>query len=89
MNHIYKYALDGVGKETKITVKGYPSVLHFAYISEQFYIWVELMDFDGEYGEEELTFTIVGTGWDYEGEALKTCIVGDFVWHLICKHEYA
>jgi hypothetical protein len=87
MNTIYKYKLNSPGcGETTICVTGYPTIIHFDFKDNDFYVWIELNEYDDILAESEtLLLTIVGTGWDYKGEALKTCLVGEYVWHLVSK----
>lgn len=85
MNVIYKYKLNGPGEDTIISFpkNNSPKLLHFDFVNGNFYVWIELYN-DG-YNFPDWTFSVVGTGWEYDGSALKTVIVGDFVWHLIFK----
>jgi len=72
---IYKYGPFVVSQQFELP--GRP--VYFAIQHKQAFVWCEVMD-------EKATslHTIVGTGWDFEGEHRATLMDGPYVWHLVC-----
>ncbi len=85
---IHKYEISRVG-ETTISLPWHSEVIHFAEINGGFFIWLEVpVKTNFARGPVDHTYTVVGTGLDYDEcwGPQKTVVnkVG-FVWHLLLK----
>ena len=84
MRTIYKYKLAaGVGATMSLLLPRFSNIVHFAYVNEQFFIWV---DHELDNLRDEYLFDIVGTGWPIKnGRHAGTVIHNGFVWHLLVR----
>lgn len=81
MKTIYKYTLDGI-HTTKVSMPKGANVTSFDVQNNQFCIWALV---DTESPMEERYFTIVGTGWELDGDECYIGMVqqGSYVWHCL------
>lgn len=81
MKTIYKYQLDSL-YVTMLELPAGAHVMHFAEQGGVFNIWAMV---DTDASKETRYFTIVGTGWEIDGDEcyIGTVHVGAFVWHCL------
>jgi hypothetical protein len=83
MFSIWKYELEGPGKETELEMPSGARIVHFAQQGGVYCLWAIVAP-NAEC--EKSKFRIIGTGWDIQDHNFNyigTLQDGPFVWHLL------
>ncbi len=86
MRTIYKYELNAHETPQKISLPEGSIPRHIRVVDHVIYIWIE-QDYDTDAIRSDHTFTIYGTGHEFEDpdgltEYVGTVFQGPFVWHV-------
>jgi len=89
MNKIYKYEVQGVSYDPRVTLPVGSKIIEFEIQNDSLYLWA-IIDTAQE-DKEEKVFEIYGTGWDIVNPEqlthLKTLHHSSFVWHIFIRNK--